>query len=82
MFGGIDEGTMIERIGIGLGAGLDLDQGQELDLSIDQGHVLVHAQKGKVSERSLKFVSKVCPNINAYVGSSICNIWHSFLFNK
>lgn len=37
---------MIERIDIGVGAGLDLDQGQGLDLSIDQGHVLVHAPKG------------------------------------
>jgi hypothetical protein len=43
----IGEGIMIERIGIGVGAGLDLDQGQGLDLSIDQGHVLVHAQKVK-----------------------------------
>lgn len=79
---GIDEGTMIERIGIGLGAGLDLDQGQGLDLSIDQGHVLVHAQKGKVPERSLIFVIKPCPNNNAYVGSSIYNLLHSVYFTK
>lgn len=45
LFDCTDERIMIERIGIGVG--LDLGQREGLDLSIDQGHVPVHAQKGK-----------------------------------
>jgi len=45
--GNTDEGIMIERIGIGADLGLDPVPGQGVDLSIDQGHVLVHALRGK-----------------------------------
>jgi len=38
---------MKETIGIGAGLDLDLNPGQGVDLSIDQSHVLVHAQRGK-----------------------------------
>jgi len=38
---------MIERIGIGGGLGLDLNPSQGVDPNIDQGRVLVHAQRGK-----------------------------------
>jgi len=55
LFDSTEEGIMIERIGIGTGLGLSLNPGQGVDLSIDQGHVLVHAQRGKFLERSLTY---------------------------
>lgn len=45
---GTDGEIMTERIDIGAGLGLYLVHGQREDLSIDQGHVLVHDQKGKL----------------------------------
>ena len=55
LFDSTEEGIMIERIGIGTGLGLSLNPGQGVDLSIDQGHVLVHVQRGEFLERSLTY---------------------------
>ena len=48
LFDGTDGGILIERIGIGVGLSLVLVRGQGVDLNIDQGHVLVRAQRGKL----------------------------------
>ena len=45
-FDGTDEGIMIERIGTGAGLVHVLDLIRGVDLSIDQGHGRVRAQRG------------------------------------
>lgn len=47
LFDGVGEGIMIEKTGIDAGLVLGLLHVQGVDLSIDQGHVLVHAQRGE-----------------------------------
>lgn len=52
---------MTERIGIGGGLGLDLNPSQGVEPSIDQGRVLVHAQRGKyMSAKHIMHVTSFC----------------------